>query len=206
MKAFLLAAIVLAIANPLLAQTGSVQLYASADGPGCAIQDVRGIVEVHVVYVGADGLAGIVFGAAVPECWTGATWIADDFPWTLKIGDTQMNDPRGLSIALTADHRCNGGGPNAPVYLGKIIVNATGQAGSCCEMSVVRPPATLYPELDGPHVVLCDESSPYGLTDELLAGAGTAMINAGPGCPCSGALPVAVEETTWGKLKSLYSE
>lgn len=198
-KTLLLAtAILMVLASMASAQTGGrVELFADADGTDCAILDTApGVVTVHMVLVGATEVGAVEFGAPVPECWTGAVWLEDNIPWPVHIGDSQLNEPSGLSIAFLSEVTC--GQSNSPIYLGSISYSTQGAAPPCCYYPVVKA-ADAHPEFDTPIAVKC--------TDYLFGvEAGGAWINPDETCSCTGQMPLPVHDTSWGRVKALYNK
>ena len=113
----IITAFLLTLATLASAQTGPrIQLFVDAGGSDCALRDVGpGEVQVHMLLLGAAGVGAVQFKAPRPDCWTNATWVGDNIPWTLFIGNTQATDPWGLSIAFLADVDC--AAANSPIYL-----------------------------------------------------------------------------------------
>jgi hypothetical protein len=170
--------------------SGRIALAGSSDGSNCSIVDTEpGIVQVHILVLDVVGLLGIQFVAQKPECWTGATWLSDDVPVPVHIGNTQ--DPTlGLSVAF-------GECLNSPVHVGTINYATKGTALPCCAYPIIKATGDNYPEIDGPIVVLCSDPS-------RVAGIGVdVVINSEPQCPCQSVVPV--EKTTWGQVKALYN-
>ena len=70
----------------------------------------------------------------------------------------------------------------------------------------MTPPCCYYPVRPDPaassgwvEVVDCNYQLTYG-------NGGIGIINGAPQCDCGYPCPVPVEETTWGEVKSLYSD
>ena len=144
-----------------------------------------GVTAIHVFLLGSEGATAVLFGADIPACWGGTTWLGDVLaePW-LSIGTTQ--EPLGLSIAFG---ECR----SLPLYLGSI--NFVGVAGSsCCEFPVTHP--TAWDNFATPaQAVDC-------VFEDWDASGGRVIVNANTTCLCE--QPLAVEESTWGRVKSLY--
>ncbi len=181
---------ILSLAGTAVGQTEKVTLFADAAMTDCSITGnlaSPGIVEVHMFHLGSGNRIAVEFLAPKPPCWSGAIWVGDVIaPPLLVIGNTQSVD---ISIAYTA---CL----PLPVYLGRINYLVTNDSPPCCQYSVI-PSTVVYPSL-GPSVyaVVCPSNT-------LIAiGAGSAVVNEDPSCLCDP--PLAVEETTWGRIKALY--
>lgn len=167
---------------------GRIALYADADGAHCTIQDHSpGIVEVHIVYEGDQEAGGVAFYAPTPACWTGAVWVGDiiDSDWLWGLGDTH-DATKGTLVNLQG---CRTG----PLHLGLMNFVTSGQGEKCCRYEV-----SSSGDWEKPGVIDCGYNF-VGLDT------GDAVINATGSCGCGddNAL-VAVEETTWGQVKSLY--
>jgi hypothetical protein len=177
--------------SPAWSQTGGkIVLGGSADGSECSIvESGAGVIEVHVVVLDVVGLSAIQFAAPKPDCWTDATWMSEDVPVEVFLGNTQ--DPvGGLAVAFGA---CL----DAPVHVATIYFFTTGTGPQCCSYPVLKATGDLHPEVDGPIVVLCsDPTHVAGIPVD-------AVINPDPSCPCLS--PVSAKETTWGGVKSLYN-
>lgn len=189
LQATLFVALVCAWSSAWSQTGGKIVLAGSSDGSTCSIVETGpGFIEVHVVVLDVVGLSGIQFAAPKPDCWTDATWVSDDVPVGIFLGDTQ--DPvGGLSVAFGA---CL----DAPVHVATISFFTTGAGTQCCSYPVLKATGDLHPEVDGPIVVLCSDPT-------HVAGVPVdAVINPDPSCPCLA--PVSAEETTWGRVKALY--
>jgi hypothetical protein len=198
MKAILVVSIAFLVLQVSLADAqvhGQLQLYNDQSGVDCIIQDLPGLVTVSVYYFnyfGDEGISALQFGAPAPTCFVGAIWLGDQTPWPIWIGDSQMNDPSGLSIAL-------GGCQTPPVHIANIVYFAQGLSQTCCPYPVIKAPLDNHPEFPGmPIGVDCALPDPgvFGIV------AGTSYINGNHTCPCI--WPVPVQETTWGGVKALY--
>jgi len=188
-------ALLLFVISPADAQRvqGQLQLYNDESGVDCIIQDMSGIVTVYVYffdYFSNDRILAVQFGAPLPDCWPGAIWLGDTSPWLTSIGDSQLNDPSGWSIAF-------GECQIPPVFVGSIIYLSQGLAPTCCPYPVVKA-ADGHPEIPMPVGAACSEPDPVLIGIE----AGTSYINGDHTCPCI--WPVPVQEKTWGGIKSLY--
>lgn len=165
-----------------------VEFYNENGRNRCAIDATfPGAIEVHVLQTGSGSSTGLLFSAYFPECWPGTTWVADQLaePW-LSIGNTQ--DPLGLSIGYG---ECR----PLPIYVGRIVMIASGGTPRCCEYRATHPTAWTY------------FTAPVLATDcefrEWPGSADRVIINQGPSCICTEG-PVATQPTTWGQVKALY--
>jgi hypothetical protein len=158
-----------------------------------------GMSSIHVVLTGSGGVTAVLFGAEIPACWEGATWVRDNTAlpvvtpesesnpagdYWLSIGNTQA--PLGLSIAF---REC----VDLPLYIGTIEFIG-GSPAPCCEFPVTHPSAW---ETFSAVAQVADCN--YAEHD---ADGGSVSVSSGPGCECLQAL--ATEESTWGRVKALY--
>ncbi len=161
----------------------TITLYADRDMASCALFDAAGVRSIHIFHTGSPSATGSQFAAPLPACWSGATWVGDHIePPFLSLGNSQTD----LSIAYA-------GCVEPPLYLGRIYYLSSGTSKACCE----HLPRAVAGE-PGVWIADCDYE-----THALPAGAGV-MINPIGDCPC-GETPVSVQETTWGRIKAMYS-
>jgi hypothetical protein len=163
----------------------TVGVYADNGGMNCNIVDnYVGLLTVYVVHV-TDGATASMFLARRPECWTGAVWVGDSTPYCPGVGcgDSQT----GIGLVYGA---CQVGAIH--VLTITYFVQAASQA--CCLY-----PLLPHPGSPGGQVEVTDCGFNPGVAMGLVA-----TVNGGPTCPCG--YPVPVEETTWGRVKALYTE
>ena len=158
---------------------GSLGIYADVLGADCNLPDqTPGLTTYHVVHLCSAGVTASAYRAPKPACFTG-TWMSDTNIFPVTIGNSQD----GVSIGYGA---CRTG----PLHVQSIVFFANGNTPECCLYPVLGMPASGNVE-----VVDCANTliSAYGVTS---------VVNATGGCPCGS---VRVEESTWGRVKSLYS-
>ena len=180
MQAKILIALVLClvVARPSFAED-KVELFVDEGRTSCQLEDhAPGMVTLHVFLTGPDAATLVGLRARVPACWSGATWVSDQTDYTF-IGGSQGEWSVAFGQCLTP-----------PVHVGEITIVTSGTAPSCCQMTIEQP-----------------VSFPLQIVDcgfaEVNAAVGQAVtINANAGCQCN--IPVAVEPSTWGRVKSLY--
>jgi len=187
--------LVCCIAPPVPGQTEKITLYADAAGTDCSVTEtVPGIVSMYMFHVGSGVRRASKFTAPKPACWTGAVWAGDVISPGLgvAIGNTQSDFTLYYNYAGVSCFQ----EPNPlPLYIGTINYFVVSPGPSCCEYPVL--PAS-DSEVPGSVItVLCVE--PPSL---IAIGAGKVTINETEDCPCDP--PVAVEETTWGRVKAFY--
>jgi hypothetical protein len=168
-----------------LAHGDTIGLYADPSGESCNIVATTpfALTYVYVVHV-TDGAAASMFRAPKPACWTGATWIGDSTPYCAGVGcgDSQT----GIALVY--------GACRIDVHILTITYFVQGASESCCLY-----PLLPHPWSPGGQVEVADCQFNPGVAMGLIA-----AVNGGPTCPCG--YPVPVEETTWGRVKSLYGD
>jgi hypothetical protein len=176
---FLTVALVFA-ASMAFAQAGSVGIFGDPGGTDCNLLDtVAGLTPYYVVHVNAVATAS-QFWAPQPACLT-ATYLSDTGVFAVTIGNSQT----GVAVGYGS---CQAG--NIHVLTINYFTSGT------------TPPCCYYPILPDPVI----ESGEIEVTDcnyvLLYASGGIGIINADGSCQCD----VPTEDSTWGKVKSLYAE
>ncbi len=164
----------------VMAQGGKIDLYADATMSNCElVDDGAGVRSVHVFFTGPE-VYGVGIYVPVPACWPGTQWHGDILQeeW-IHIG--LSNDVYGLSVAFGACLQ-------PPVHVAEIRYLTTGTASTCCELRALPPITDFY--------VDCSYQSHEWEPGQSV------VINPDDTCPCQ--QPLAVESTTWGRVKSLY--
>ena len=172
--------------SPAVAQTDDrVSLWADASMNSCEIVDPgSGLVQVHMFHTGSQPASAVTFFAPTPQCWEGASWLGDVVASPFqKVGVSTHSV--GILINYLACIQ-------PPVYLGYMNFLVSGGAQPCCSYPVL--PHTE----DGVVLVLGYTCG----TDERVGAGGSAIVNANSSCRCP--MPLATEESTWGRVKSLY--
>jgi len=180
------------IVPPVFGETEKITLYADAAGTDCSVTEtVPGLVSVYMFHLGSGDRAMSRFMAPKPTCWTSAVWAGDLVsPDMWYTGNTQT----GLTVFYQAPGvACYQAPMSLPTYIGTISYFVVSIGPSCCEYAVLPIPAAAS-------VQAADCNSPFGTL--LAIGAGKVTINETEDCPCNP--PLAIEETTWGRVKSLY--
>ena len=156
-----------------------VELFVDEGRTVCSLSDnVPAVVSLHVFLTGPDNATLVGFKATLPDCWQGATWLADVTPY-VSIGTSQGEMSVAFGQCLTP-----------PVHAVEIQVATSGTSLPCCEVKILQP-----------------ISFPLQIVDcgfaEVNATAGqSVMVNPNASCPCT--TPVATESSTWGRVKALY--
>ena len=156
-----------------------IELFADAGRTACDVADHQpSVVTLHVFLTGPDTATLAGFKAQIPACWTGATWLADVTDY-VSIGTSQGE----MSVAFG---QCLA----PPVHVAQIMIATSGTAPGCCNYAIQQPVSFPLQYVD------------CGFAEINAAPGQSVTINATASCPCM--LPVAVQPTTWGSVKSLY--
>jgi len=171
-----------AAANPV-GIPGHIILTEDVYGNDTIINDPQGTVRVYVFLsqYAMMNAVGCSFAAPKPACFN-AVYVGETKQFTLTLGDSQS----GMSIWF-------GNCIWSPVYLLRITYTVLGPTPQCC-IYWVRP----HPESESGRIEIwrCDDTVHYGDPGY--------MIFNSDGTQCQSALPV--EDSTWGKVKSLYAQ
>lgn len=165
-------------ATGVLAQGGSIGLFANGSATECGVDVTPSfILTVHLVHVNASvPVCGAIFRVVEPGCF-GGTFLSIQGPFP----ETFMGTGAGGWIANYF------GCGQTPIYFGTITYFTGPGASACCYF-------TLQPDLI------------YGLVtwdasfQTLPATGGTLILNPNSSCMCD----VPSNETTWGRVKALY--
>lgn len=165
------------LAAPSFADTAQLELFSDAALSSCSLTDVPGLVIVYVAQTGGEPMSGVQFSAPKPACWN-ATWVGDE--WGTSGGEFGNSQ----TLASVAYGECR----TAPALVIKMLFLSAGSTSPCCAYNTLD--ADIYSDC----VLFHDHP--------LETGPRSVTINPDASCPC--ALPVAVEPSTWGRVKSLY--
>jgi len=181
-KALLLTAVMIFGATAAFGQAGTVGLYSDPVGSDCHLPDLTaGLNPYFAVHTNTAGATAVQFSAPMPGCYTAGLWLSDTPVYGVTLGNSQIGVAIGYGICVP--------GPN---HVLTINIFGQGLGGTCCAWSVVPDPNVPSGQIE---VVDC--------AAQLLFGAGfTSYVNGNDTCPCT----VATEESTWGQVKSIYSE
>ncbi|UCG52785.1 MAG: hypothetical protein JSW58_04325 [Candidatus Latescibacterota bacterium] len=186
-KVLLLALVVVSSASLAFAQTGGgIGLSSDTQGIDCNLWDmVAGLGSYYVVHKTIPGsitcATACQFWAPSPACNMG-TYLSDTAVWPVTIGNSQT----GVAIGY--------GSPQVlPVHVLTINFFNSGLTGACCQYDVFADPAVPSGMIE---VVDCNNVLHYGVGI-------CAVINPDASCPC---WATPAEESTWGKVKSLYTD
>ena len=165
------------VAGSANAQSTKIELSADVNRTSCELVDQGGFFTIYVFQTGSFQSTAVRFKAAKPACWLGATWVGDSSTY-VSLGNSQTD----WSVAYGA---CK----TLPVLVGQINYQAAGASLPCCEAVVTAPPIEF---------VYTDCS----FAEHPLVPGQKVVINPDQSCPCN--LPLATEQSTWGRVKSLY--
>ncbi len=181
-KAALLTIAMLCVASLVFAQGGSIGVFGDPGGTDCNIIDAApALLSVYVVHVNVPGATASQFAAPAPACMASASYLSDGSVFPVTIGNSQT----GVAIGYGA---CYAG----PVHILTINFFGSGLTTACCYYEVVPDPLVASGQIE---VVDCVENL-------LFATGGIGIVNADGTCFCD----VPTQDTTWGQVKSLYSE
>ena len=183
MKTVLILTILLVTGSVSHAVESKIGIYADQAGINCDAGDVGpDTLTLYVVHTSSTVmLRASLFSAPIPACMVGVTWIGDIHFWPLTNGDSQT----GATVEYAAN--CTVG----PVVVLGIRYVTSGTTATCCRY----PLGPLAPARKV-EAVLC------GLILEFPEVAPPLAVNGDATCNCN--QPVPVEETTWGRIKSIY--
>jgi hypothetical protein len=180
-KALLLTLVLMVSASMAFAQGGSVGIFADTGGTNCNLADATaGLCAYYVVHVYHAGAAASQFAAPKPACHMG-TFLSDTAVYPVTIGGSQAGVAIGYGTCQAA-----------PTHVLTMNVFCMGLTGQCCRWPVVADPNVPSGQIE---IVLCDNSLVFGT-------GGEGIVNSNPTCNCD----VPVQDSTWGKVKSLYTE
>ena len=148
----------------------------------------EGLFSVHVVHMLIDGGAtGVQFAAPKPEC-LGASYISD----TPVLPMTSGNSQTGVAV----DYGMCVGFSSTPFHVLTINFIVTSQTPDCC----VWGPIAFGGQGTVINVTDCDGNVVEGQgVANVVNPSGICMCEFGDQC-----VPLAVERSTWGAIKSLY--
>jgi len=167
----------------VVAHSDTIGLYNDAGGSNCNITDgAFPIKSVYVVHIPSGGVTASDWAAPKPACWTNAVYLSDTEPFE-NPGNSQTGKTVGYGSCITH-----------AIHILTINYFVQGSSPPCCLYPLLGHP---YDDPDHPMVADCNNQ---GHPAQGLV----ATINGNATCPCG--YPVPVEETTWGRVKALYTE
>jgi hypothetical protein len=167
----------------VFSQAGSISIFADPGGTNCNLTmlPAPAVTSFYVVHVNGTDVVGSQFRARKPACMN-AVFLSDEYVFPLTIGESQF----GIFVGYG---QCKSG----TVHILTIKYRSLGPTEPCCYYPVVPDPSSESGHIE---VVDCvDFNIMYGT-------GGHGIVNANATCSCD----VPAEETTWGRLKALYTE
>jgi hypothetical protein len=183
----ILVTVVVAAANPIAwPPWGDIILCQDMDGFDGFFDATPGLISINVIVSGVSGdpgagLTACQFAAPVSQCFNGV-WLSDSQVFPVTLGDSQTGVAIGFGQCL-----------QAPVHVLTINLFCQGPGTECCFVWAVPHPSASSGEIE---LVDC--------TETLYFGTGGAAIIQPDANQCMQYVPV--QETTWGKMKSLYAK
>lgn len=162
----------------VFAQAGTIGLFRDIRGESNQLSDNPGVVEFHVVHVGASAVAACAFSAPAPACLS-ATYLDDAAVFAVTIGNSQS--PTGVSIGY-------GGCLATPVHVLTVRFFSQGLTGECCVFPIKDISTSGRVE-----VVDCDHNL-------YEANTTPGIVNATPNCD------TGYRPSTWGRMKASFGE
>jgi hypothetical protein len=176
------------IAVSSFAQVETIGVCADTGGWVCSLKDMppEGLIQYYVVHASFAGATVVEYRAKLPYCMTktGAYWLSDVNPW-LWIGTSQTGVQIGYGV-------CKAG----VILVQTINVYKMGLTEPCCPWIVDADPSYAGGEIVGTD---CNFNLIYPTGRP-------AIVNANAGCDCNHPTGILPTDTTWGKVKSLYTE
>ena len=177
-RVLLICLCITACASMAYGQAGSIGVFSNQDGTNCNIVDAPGYVYVYILHLNTTGALASEFKLIRPAGWTYQFGSRDlDF--------LQIGFPDGADGVAYSYITCQLGS----FWLETLIYMADGSSPTCSNTVYI----TNVPSKTDIEVIDCAD------VRHNVAG-GAAIVNGDGSCPCD----VPVEETTWGKVKSLY--
>jgi hypothetical protein len=181
-KTLLITLVLMVSASMAFAQGGSIGIFGDTGGTSCNITDAApGLLSIYLVHVNTPGATASQFAAPTPACMVGAQYLSQASPFAVVIGNSQTGVAIGYGACYTG-----------PVLVLTLSYFAGGTSSPCCYFQVVPDPLVPSGQIE---VVDCAENL-------LFATGGVGIVNADATCLCD----VPTQDTTWGKVKSLFSE
>ena len=179
------------ILDPLVVRAalgGRIALYSDAGLSECSLKDTSpGAADVYVVHriTGSNAAAGVtgVMFALVPSPGFSGTWIEDIVPLGLNRNGTS---PTGIGVGYST---CRFG----DLLVLQVRYQMQGTSSSCSFLEAIA-----YPSFPWILTTTCGEGDPIPVDGTRL------MVNANQSCLCEG--PLAVESSTWGRIKAMYKD
>ena len=167
-------------ASLAFAQGGAISLYTDVTNASCNLTADVGTIFVQVVHELHPGSTASQF--MLQNDGHSMIYIADSSAFPLVIGNTQT----GVAVSY-------GGCLNGAITVTQAIYSGLGSSPACSSIRVVPDPAAPTGQIEG---VDCASVKNFPNGSVLT-------IKSDGNCTCG--IIVPVEETNWGRVKSLYS-
>ncbi len=182
-RVLLLAVVIVSAAGTAFAQGGTIGVYADPQGMNPCLNDkTAGLTSYYIVHVYTAGATACQFSAPKPACMQ-ALWLSDTGAFPVTVGNTQT----GMSVAYGA---CRLG----PIHVTTVNFFSQGSTPPCCH----------YPVLPDPYVPSGRIEVSNCAFQVVYATGGHSVVNEDRAL-CS-VCSIPVEETTWGRVKTLFAE
>jgi len=159
---------------------GSILLFSDPGYTDCTLIDADASLHtVYVVHNTGTGATAVLF-ALLNLGASGLTYVGEAVAPFVHVGNTQVE------LGVTYGE-CRTG----LVLVCTVVYAGDGTSGSCSSLNVI---GSLIVGMQA-EAVDCSFGS-------IFPAEGRLIVNPDETCPCT--LPVAVEETTWGRVKALY--
>ena len=191
MRQYLIAIALLASFCPnARAQTVKIDLYSDANRTSCELSDQgTALRTIYLFAMGTSSISGLRLYAPKPDCWIGASWIADILPQPAgTLGNSQTDWNISYGICRTP-----------PALAGQINYLATGGSLPCC-LASAKDPGNITDEVGNVIHRFVWYDCAFG--EHTLQPGQSLVINPDNSCRCQS--PLAAENSTWGRVKSLY--
>ena len=183
----LFALVIIATASFAFAQTGGgIGIYSDMQGVDCNLWDnIPGLCAYYILHIPLPGSIAAAtasqFSAPKPACMM-ALWLSDTAVFPVTIGNTQTGVAIGYGTCLAL-----------PLHVLTMNFFCQGLTAPCCLYRVQPDPAIASGQIEG---IDCNFVTHFGVGI-------CAIVNPDSSCPC---WATPVEETTWGKIKSVYGD
>ena len=181
-KTLSLTLVLMLSASMAFAQAGSIGIFSDPGGSSCNLLDTApGLLNLYVVHALTPAATASQWAAPQPACMVGASYLSDTGIFPVTIGNSQTGVAVGYGACLSS-----------PIHCLTINFFGSGLSQACCYYGVVPDPSLPSGDIE---VVDCDKNL-------LVATGGGGILNPDATCQCD----VPAQDTTWGKVKSIFAE
>ena len=167
---------------------GRIGIFSDNGGTNCAVTDnATALLPIYVVHTITTGATACQYKATKPSCLT-ASLVGESSPFGVVDGNSQI----GVSVG---DGSCRVG----TILVQTLSYFASGTTPTCCLYEITCAPLseTQACALGYVDIVNCSEQLAYAKPQ-------IGVINPDATCLCVDIVPA--QESSWGKIKALYSE